>query len=205
MRVTLPFIFAAVCIAVLIWFLFGDDPAGEHTGESELVGGPEEKPERPKPQQEPAAGKWMHPARDGSGLAPIEVTVVDALPAGLEEFVQGGGQSLFDELDLREQIVRFEIDPGKARFLTGEDLLRSISELRGVDKPLHFLKSEDLDKFRKHVFGKIVEPRSQAAEMIDHCHPIGYVPVAWKGEFYMVPVGGAPLESLPDPDAGEPR
>ena len=160
MRVSLPLILSVACIGALIWFALQDDESGDGAPESDLVAGPEE----PKAAQAPASGGSARPGRDGSGLDPIEVTRVDDIPTGIAAHFENAGETLFEDLDLSEQIVRFEVDPAHLRFLTGEDLLRSISELRGIDKPLRFLKSEDLKKFRLHVFARAVEPRCQAGE-----------------------------------------
>lgn len=178
MRLVLVILLAAVA-AGLLWFLLDDQGSGTPDGhELSAPEGDESEAER-VPDDVPSAPT----------VTEVPITRIDALPKGILEHLEAGGQSLIDDPEFMERIVRFELDPKNPhKRITGEIILAALSGMPGIGKPFRFLSDSDLKRFRTHRFQAVVEPRMTAGMLISFCPLLGYRAVAWEGEFYMVPI-----------------
>ena len=192
MRTVFLLALALLAAAGAVWFLFSEGPGS----------GLQEDPELQAPEQAPASQLPAAPAVRPTGKPPVEITRVDEIPEGILAHLEAAGDTLIDEQETMNEVVLFEFDPRRPRFFTGEDLLRGVSSIRAINKPIRFLRSEDLERVRSHVFPFVIEPRVDAGRLISSFPQLGYRLVAWEGEFYLVPTGGyrEPSASIPELD-----
>lgn len=178
-RLVLVILLAALA-AGLLWFLL-DDSGSSGTPDGHELTAPEgdESDEERVPDDVPSEPR----------VTDVPVTMIDELPQGILEHLEAGGQSLLDDPEFMERIVRFEVDPKNPhKRLTGEIILAALSDMPGIGKQFRFLSDSDMKRFRAHRFQAVVEPRMTAGMLISFCPLLGYRAVAWEGEFYMVPI-----------------
>lgn len=187
MRTPLLLVLLLGVLGGLAWMLLGEGDSGDDALPTDL-----QAPEEGAASVEPRAPRVLE-----SKERPVEIIRIDEIPEDVLTLLEREGRSILDDPEILNEIVTFEVDPRNPRFLRGEDLLRGIDSLGISDKPIKFLKREDLDKFRAHIFAVVVEPRVDAGLLISMCPLLGFRPVAYEGEVYMVPHDGFREESAP--------